>query len=139
MAFASAISTSLSEIHHGDAVGHVANGAQIVRNKKVSQVSLAPESFHQVHDLRLDRNIERGDRFVGHDEVRIGRQRARNPDSLLLSAGEFVRIPPDKPRAQARRSPSIPGSGRRVLPPLYKREGIQRFGQDLRHRHPRIE
>ena len=47
---------------------------------------------HQVDDLRADRDVERRDRFVGDDDLRLQRQRARNGDPLPLAAGEFVRI-----------------------------------------------
>ena len=46
----------------------------------------------QVDDLRLDRDVERGDRLVADDEPRLDRERAGDADPLPLAAGEFVRI-----------------------------------------------
>ena len=45
---------NFSEIHDGDPVRHVANGAQVVRDEKVSEVFLSPQALEQIHDLRLD-------------------------------------------------------------------------------------
>ena len=46
-----------------------------------------------VDDLRLHRDVERRDRLIGHDEIRLGRERARDGDALALAAGELVRQP----------------------------------------------
>ena len=64
------------------------------------RLPLALQLLDQVDDLRLDRHVERRDRLVGDDEVRIGGQRARDADALLLPAGELVRIAVDEPLAQ---------------------------------------
>ena len=48
--------------------------------------------LQQIDDLRLHGDVERGDRLVEHEELRIRRQRARDADALPLPAGEFVRI-----------------------------------------------
>src|SRR6185503_11731445 len=53
-----------------------------------------------VHDLRLDRNIKRGDRFVGNDEIRIDGERASDADALALTAGELVWISFDETLAE---------------------------------------
>ena len=50
------------------------------------------ERLEQVEDLRLDRDVERGDRLVGDDQVRIDRERAGDADPLALAAGELVRV-----------------------------------------------
>ena len=41
------------------------------------------------HDLGVAR-VERGDRLVGEDDVRLLHQRAGDRDALLLTAGELV-------------------------------------------------
>src|SRR5262249_39051292 len=43
-------------------------------------------------DLRLDRDIERRDALIGHDDLRVEREGPRDADALALAAGEFVRI-----------------------------------------------
>ena len=56
------------------------------------QPELALEVAQQVEDLRLDRHVERGDRLVGDDQLRLERERARDADALALAAGELVRV-----------------------------------------------
>ena len=46
----------------------------------------------QVEDLRLDGDVERGDRLVADDELRLEGERAGDADALALAAGEFVRV-----------------------------------------------
>jgi hypothetical protein len=55
-------------------------------------VHLARELCEQVDDLRLDRNIESGDRLVGDNEFGFDSERPRDRDALALSAGELVGI-----------------------------------------------
>ena len=49
-------------------------------------------SRKQVDDLRPHRDVERGDRLVGDQEVGVGADGARDHRALALAAGEFVRI-----------------------------------------------
>src|SRR5581483_5742759 len=50
------------------------------------------ELEEQVHDLRLDRDVERGDRLVEDQELGLERERARDADALALPARELVRV-----------------------------------------------
>jgi hypothetical protein len=43
----------------------------------------------QIQDLRLNRNVKRGDRLVENNEFWIECKRARNPDTLSLATGEL--------------------------------------------------
>ena len=43
--------------------------------------SRALQILQQVYHLRLDRNIQRRDRFVAHHQRRLNRQRPRNSDT----------------------------------------------------------
>ena len=47
--------------------------------------------LEQVEDLRLHRDVERRDRLVADDQLRVDRERARDADALALAAGELVR------------------------------------------------
>ena len=64
---------------------------QVVRDEDDRQPELVLELREQVDDLRLDRDVERGDRLVGDDQLRLQRDRARDADALALAAGELVR------------------------------------------------
>ena len=61
-------------------------------DEEVGQAELLLQVFQQVDDLRLNRHVERRDRLVGDDEVRVRRERAGDADALALAAGELVRV-----------------------------------------------
>ena len=63
-----------------------------MRDEDVGQVELALEILQQVEDLRLHRDVERRDRLVADDQLRLERERARDADPLALAAGELVRV-----------------------------------------------
>ena len=81
-----------AEVHHQHVVRDVPDDAEIVRNEEVREAEVALQVGKQVQHLRLDRDVERRDRLVGHDQRRIQHQRPRNRDALALAAGEHVRI-----------------------------------------------
>ena len=58
---------------------------------------LAPEALEQRDDLRLHRDVERGRRLVGDDELGLGAERERDDDALAHAAGELVRVAVDAP------------------------------------------
>ena len=79
-----------AKVHNGNPVAHKFHHAQIMRNKHICQVLFLLQIFHQVQDLSLNRNIQRGNRFVAYKRFRIHAHGTRNADSLALAAGEFV-------------------------------------------------
>ena len=81
------------EIHNEHALAQMAHHVQIVADEKESQAQLRAQVRKQIKNLRLYGNVERGDRLVGNDEIRLARERAGNGNALALSAGEFVREP----------------------------------------------
>ena len=62
-----------AQIHHGNTVGNVAYHQQIVRDKEVGQSQLILQLVKHIDDLRLDRNVERGNRLIADDKVRVDR------------------------------------------------------------------
>ena len=93
----------------------------------------------QVDDLRLDRDVERGERLVGDDEARLDGERARDADALALAAGELVRIARRDLGAQA---DDVEQLARRALS---RRRGVaeavddERLVEDGADGHARIE
>ena len=73
------------------AVGDVAHDVQVVRDEDVGEPELALQVLEQVEDLRLHRDVERRDRLVADDQLRVDRERAGDADALALAAGELVR------------------------------------------------
>ena len=68
---------------------------QVVGDEEVGQAELLLEVVEQVEDLALDRDVERADRLVADDELRVERQRPGDADALALAAGELVRVAVD--------------------------------------------
>jgi hypothetical protein len=82
----------LPQVHHRDPVRDVPDDREVVRDEEVRELEVLLQLLHQVDDLRLDRDVERRHRLVADDEVRVERQRAREPDALPLSPRELVRV-----------------------------------------------
>ena len=81
-----------SEIHHRDTRADLSHHGQVVRDEDVREVELRLERAEQVEDLRLNGDIQRRDRLVADDQLRIQRQSACDPDPLPLAPRELVRI-----------------------------------------------
>ena len=75
-----------------DRVGEVLDDGEVVRDDDVGEAVRRLQRLHQVEDLRLDRDVERRDRLVGDDQLRVERERAREADPLALAARELVRV-----------------------------------------------
>ena len=81
----------LAEVHHGDLVAHMRDRGEVVGDEEVGDAELGLQVAQQVEDLRADRDVERRDRLVEHDELRRQRQRPGDGDALALAARELVR------------------------------------------------
>ncbi len=122
----------LAQVHHRHPVGDVPDHRQVVGDEQVGQRQLGLELVQQVDDAGLDRDVQRRDRLVQHDQLRLQREGAGDADALALTAGELLRgsgwraRAPDPTRpeqladpaldlglAGRRRPPSAPRSGRR--------------------------
>ncbi len=90
-----------AEVHDRDPRRDVTDDREVVGDEQVRQPELPLQVLHQVDDLRLDRDVERGDRLVGDDEVRIERECAGEADALALAAAELVRVAGGCVRGQA--------------------------------------
>src|SRR6266404_7533636 len=82
----------LAEVHHRDTMAHVRDDAEIVRDEQIGEAHLVLQPAEQIQHLRLDRDVERGDRLVGDDEAWPDGERTRDADPLTLPAAELVRI-----------------------------------------------
>ena len=65
---------------------------QIMRNEQVRQPEFLLQVFEQIQNLRLNRNIQRGDRLVADDQLRLERERPGNADALPLPARKLVGV-----------------------------------------------
>ena len=78
---------------------------QIVGDEKIRQVALFLQGFQQVDDLRLNGDVQRGDRLIADDELGVQGQRTGNADTLALAAGELMRVAGSCGRAAGRSRP----------------------------------
>ena len=78
--------------HDADAIGEFADDAEIVGDEQHGHAMLGLQAAEQFQDLRLDRDVERGGRFVGDQEFRPVGECHGDHDTLALPAREFVRI-----------------------------------------------
>ena len=99
---------------------------------------LALQVDQQIDHLGLDRHVERGDRFVTHDQPRLQRQRAGNADALALSTRKLVRVVLHLVGPQADLREELCHA---LLLFLARCQAMhaERFADDVARGHPRIE
>ena len=95
-----------AEVEHRDAVGEVADDAEVVRDEEVGGLALGLQLDQQVEDRRLHGDVERRGGLVADDEPRLARERARDRDALLQPARELRRRAAGS-RGRARRTDSL--------------------------------
>ncbi len=84
---------NMTSVHHRYTVGEIFYNRQVVRDEQNCKPQLSPQIIKQIYHLRLDRYVERGDRFVGDNQTGVHYNRPRHTNTLTLSARKFVRIP----------------------------------------------
>ena len=82
----------LSPVHHDNAVGEVGNDAHVVRDEDDRGAEPVPQVPQELEDRRLDGDVEGRGRLVGDDHLRLARDRNGDHDTLLLPAGQQVRV-----------------------------------------------
>ena len=105
----------------------------MVRPKALLQV------LDQIEHLRLHRHVERRDRLVGDDEVRLDGERAGDADALALAAGELVREAPRRARGRGRRARAARRSGRVAPRRGPRRCDVEGLADDLVDAQARVE
>ena len=124
-----------AQVHHADPVGDVPDHREVVRDDQVGQAEVVLQVLQQVDHLGLDRDVERGDRLVGDDQVGLERQRPGDADALPLAAGELVRVlatapAVGRPTAVSRSRPMIRRRSSRVAADAVR---LHPLGQDRLH------
>ena len=126
------------EVHHRDASGNVPHHGEVVADEDVGKPQSLLQVLKQVQDLAADRNVERGDRLVAHDELGLHREGTRDGDALALAARELVGISlcvlGPQPNGAEQLGHALTASGGRQV-------GVQQqwLGQHLSHPHAWIE
>src|SRR4249920_773217 len=128
----------LSQVHDRNAVGDVPHHRQVVSDEEIREAELTLELLEQVHDLRLDRDVERRHRLVEDHHPRVEGERPCDADALPLAARELmweaVRVLGREPdRAQELLHSAIPlASAVEAMDP-------ERLGDDVPDRHARVQ
>src|SRR5262249_12577399 len=93
----------------------------------------------QIEDLRLDRDVERGDRLIADDESGIEDEGAGDGDALSLAARKGMRESSELIARQAAFLRGVDDALADLLPRQLRFESDQRLGDDVIDRHARIE
>ena len=73
-------------VHDGDAVGHLGDGAHVVGDHHDGHAELLLDVAHQVEDLGLHGDVERGGRLVGDQHLRAAGDRHGDHHPLAHAA-----------------------------------------------------
>ena len=87
-----AVFDNLAGVHDGDLVAHIGNDAQIVCDHDDRHADLVLQIHHQFEDLRLDRHIERGGRFIRDEQLRFAGKGDGDHHPLAHTAGKLMRV-----------------------------------------------
>ena len=79
-------------VHHGDAVRQPGDDADVVADQHGRDAQFGLELGEKVHDLRLDRGIQPGGRFVGDQKRRFAGKRHGDHGPLAHAARKAVGI-----------------------------------------------
>ena len=97
-------------MHHRDPVGDEAHERQVVRDEDVGEAQPFLQRHQHLDHLRLHGDVERRDRLVEDEDLRLERQRARDGDPLPLTARKLVRVEIGELRAAGSPGPEAPRS-----------------------------
>ena len=127
-----------AQVHHGHAPADMTDDAEVVGDEEVREIETLLQVLQQVDNLRLNRDIERGNRLVADDDLGADRQGAGDADALALAAAELVREALGVVGVQA---DGLEQLGHAVAPGLALGQAVdrQRLADDRADRHARIE
>ena len=128
----------LAQVHDDDSVRDVPDDREIMSDEQEGEIELVLQLLEQIHDLRLNRDVQCRHGLVADEELRIQGQGPCEPDSLALPTRELVGIAvggiarkPDHAE-QLLHALSDPASLRDIV-------GAQRLPHDAPDRMPRVQ
>src|SRR5712671_1158308 len=128
-----------AEIHDRDALAQMPYDREVVGDEQVGQAEPFAQILEQVDDLGLNRHVERRHGLIADDELRLHRERPRDPDALALAARHLVGVAVGEFRiepAYREKLAHASGTPRGIaLDPMHH----DRLGDDLADLHARIE
>jgi hypothetical protein len=127
-----------TEVHHGDVVAKVANDGQVVRDEEQRQIEAPAQVGEQPEHGDLHGDVERRNRLVGNEQIRLERKRPRDRDALALSAGKLVRLGAEGFRSEPDEGNELAAA---ILDAVARHEDMdaQKLGERLAHRHPWVK
>ena len=81
----------LAVLHDADMVGHVPHDAEVMGDEQHGHAHFALQFLQQLQNLRLHRDVERGRRFIGDEQVGIVGKRHGDHHALALAARKLMR------------------------------------------------
>jgi len=82
----------LAGVHDGDPVADLGDDAEVVRDQEDRETESISQRRKQTNDLDLDRDVERGRRLVGDQQLGRARESERDHRALRHPARQLVRI-----------------------------------------------
>ena len=86
-----ALGDLLAVVEHGDLLGDAHDDLHVVLDEQDREVLLVAQLAHEVGQLRGLLRVHAGGRLVEQQQLRVGRQRARDLDAALVAVGEVDR------------------------------------------------
>ncbi len=105
----SPLATVLAAQHDHDLVGDPFDRAEVMGDEHVGDAEFVLQALEQAQDFFADQLIERGRHLVADDEIRLGGERPRDRNPLLLAAGQFGGLPVDEMLRQIHLPEQAPG------------------------------
>jgi hypothetical protein len=81
-----------ARVHHDHARRELGHDAEVVRDEHHAHLQFVLELAQQVEDLRLHRDVERGRRLVGDEQLGLAGERHCDHDPLAHAARELMRV-----------------------------------------------
>ena len=112
-----------------------------MRNENHRYAGCAQQFFQHLQNLRLYRDVQRGNRLVRYNQIRLYGQRTGNADTLALPSADFVRIPQRQFRGQfnALQQRRDTGPSRRTIRQFRRAMDTQYLVQTIADAHARIQ
>ncbi|GBR58331.1 hypothetical protein AA100600_0737 [Gluconobacter thailandicus F149-1 = NBRC 100600] len=124
-----------AQIHDSNPVRHLSDNGQIMGNKDARHAQRRTQIPEQIYDLRLNRNIKRGDRLVRNQKIRPQYERTGDIQTLTLATRKFVWVSVGHRAGQSHLIQQVINAGANVLATMNP-EG---FGERLPYRSAGIK
>ncbi len=128
-----------AEVHDRNPVGDMLDHRKVMGNEQIGHAPFLLQTHQQIDNLRLYGYIQGGNRLVAHDEFRIDRKGACDSDALALSSGELMRKAAGVLPVKSHHFQKLVDPLGSLLPAATEPVDVQSLGNDVRHRHARVQ